>query len=55
MEYKCPLCGYLNVDVTESLPGLVCDTAEHECGNCEETILIGWIAEVEVRGVKNDN
>jgi hypothetical protein len=52
MEYECPICGYLNKDLDDSLPKLACDTTEHECGGCEGIVLIGWIAEVEVRGVK---
>jgi len=55
MDYICPKCGYENIDVAESLPSDVSTTVEHSCSECEEVILIGWIAEVEVRGVKNDN
>lgn len=55
MNYECPVCGHNNIDVAESLPKLACDNSEHVCDNCDSIILVGWAAEVEVRGIKVSN
>lgn len=55
MEYDCPKCGYTNEDLDDVLSNYACDTVEHQCDNCENVNLIGWIAEVEVRGEVSDD
>ncbi len=50
-EFECPYCGEeIGID-SESLPKNSCDDMDFECPNCEESMVVGWVAEIEIRQV----
>ena len=50
MIIECPICDMETEIESDDLPGSACDDIDWECPHCKSKMLIGWYAEIEVRG-----
>lgn len=51
-SYTCPSCDTDNDIELEQLPNRVCDEIKYECAHCGQQVMLGWVAEIEVRSAK---
>lgn len=50
-SFNCPACAEINELEWEDLPDRACDDKRYECEHCAQEMVIGWVAEIEVRSV----
>lgn len=51
LNFECPACEE-NIEIEgEILPELACDDTSFDCPHCDQEMIIGWTAVVEVRKV----